>query len=257
MNRRKLFAGIAVAGALAGGGTAVAAPILNPPAIPAALKLKVAKDDILYSVPDQTGKVSYFYQGPAADFLPNEIPEKRTSRTITFRTKKQDTFVKRFYFGDTFIKDATTGTWQTIETATTTSAAFDQQTLSFFQIISRHLLPIAYAASTTLFVSQDTYYGSAFSPGPNHTNTNLSIGGWGDHYYTYVQFDLTGGPSSGSATKADLCFKTTGTTVNWPGEQIRRVTSSWAESTLTRTNLPTDDGATGQITQTIATAANV
>lgn len=98
-------------------------------------------------------------------------------------------------------------------------------------------------ATVSYDTEQDTYYGSAFSPGPNNTSTTNAFGGWGDIYHSYMKFDAvqTSGISSGAVSDAKVYIYVSGPSVNDPVAHIRRVTSSWADTTLTRTNLPTED----------------
>lgn len=92
--------------------------------------------------------------------------------------------------------------------------------------------------------SADTYYGSAFNPGPNDTSTTLGFGGWGDIYHSYHKFDdLTTGRylRSDQVSAATFNVYTAVGSVNDAVVQMRRVTSSWDVTTLTRTNRPTEN----------------
>lgn len=91
--------------------------------------------------------------------------------------------------------------------------------------------------------TDDTFYGTSFSAGPNDTATTLSFGGWGDAYYDFLKFDISSLPASNVTQQVLLYLYVGGPSVNDAVCQVRRVTSTWAGSTLTRTNLPTVDTA--------------
>lgn len=93
--------------------------------------------------------------------------------------------------------------------------------------------------SLILSPTDDTYYGTAFSAGPNGTATTLGIGGWGDNYYTFIQFDITSGPTAANTSSAIMRLYQVGTPTNNCLPQVYRITSSWDEDTLTRTVNPT------------------
>lgn len=95
--------------------------------------------------------------------------------------------------------------------------------------------------STTVECSDDTYYGTSFFPGPNGTATTLQFGGWADQYYDYFLFDLDTAPDAADVTAATLNIYVDSPSVNDPVAHVRRVTSAWSGTTLTRTNTPTED----------------
>lgn len=92
--------------------------------------------------------------------------------------------------------------------------------------------------------SHDTCYGSVYLAGPNGSSTYISIGGWGDWYYPYFKFDLSSIPSGATITLARLALYGNGTPTNNCNNQVKRCTSDWLESTLTRASHPTHDATT-------------
>ncbi|MFA6314990.1 MAG: DNRLRE domain-containing protein [Candidatus Paceibacterota bacterium] len=97
------------------------------------------------------------------------------------------------------------------------------------------------ASTYTSYPSQDTFYGTSYLTGPNGSATVTHIGGWGDNYYTFTQFDLTDSPTSG-ITSAVLYYHATSTNTISPLPLIYRITSSWDASTMTKTSgVPTYD----------------
>lgn len=217
--------------------------------IPLNLQLKVPKGEIIESRVYSDGEkniVTYSFLGASVIDEPNEIISQRAENKKVFIGDKQGEYKMRVYSNGSFTKDKQTDQWVHIDTATTTEDSFNIQTAGLFG----GLIKNAFADISNVYETKDTFYGTSFLPGPNHTNTLLWYGGWGDHYYDYIEWDLTGTPTSAETTDAIVYFKASGIATNWANMQIRRVTSSWAEATLTRTNLPTDAGTTDQIDQT-------
>jgi hypothetical protein len=81
-------------------------------------------------------------------------------------------------------------------------------------------------------------------------NEELRVGGWGDQYYTYVQFDLTGLPAIPAAS-ATLRLRVKGVN-NAPSMFFERVTGAWDEDSAW-SNQP---GGAAISTVPAATAAN-
>ena len=102
----------------------------------------------------------------------------------------------------------------------------------------------AYPPSSTYTIQpdgvagKDTYYGTSFTTGGCPDCADLSIGGWGDAYLDYLEFDLTGSPSDISTVKAE--FWVYGSAPNNPTIEIRRITSAWTEVGVTKTSVPTE-----------------
>ena len=90
----------------------------------------------------------------------------------------------------------------------------------------------------------DSYYGTSYLPGPNGSEGVMHCGGWGAHYYSFMQFDLTNVPRAELIKNAILYLYETGTNTISPVPRIYRITSSWSEATLARSLVPTYDSAT-------------
>lgn len=65
----------------------------------------------------------------------------------------------------------------------------------------------------------------------------LYTGGWGDYYYDYFEFDLSGAPGSQETISATLTFYFSATG-NDPAFQVMRITQAWTETGLTRSSNP-------------------
>lgn len=101
--------------------------------------------------------------------------------------------------------------------------------------------------------SDTTFYGSAFSPGPNNTQTYMEFGGWGDQYYDFLQFPLPAKPVV--ATKVLLNVYLDGPSPNDAVIQVNRITAPWTGATLTRFLTPANDGVNWGSFPTTAGAA--
>lgn len=84
----------------------------------------------------------------------------------------------------------------------------------------------------------DTVYGTVYAAGPNGNAETLYDGGWADYYYDYFMWDLSSLPPTANV-KSVLLYLYFNASGNDPAFQIQRVTSSWDESSLTRSNHPT------------------
>ena len=102
----------------------------------------------------------------------------------------------------------------------------------------------AYASTYTVYSKSSSFYGTSFYQGPNN-NLNLvtHVGGYGDHYYTFTQFNLTGAPTTG-ITSAVLYYHATSTNTANPVPQVYRVTATWASTTLSSSVNPNWDSGT-------------
>lgn len=89
-------------------------------------------------------------------------------------------------------------------------------------------------ATQVLPVLQDTFYGTSFITGPNGTTTDSHLGGFGDHYYAYVQFDGATIPFNVGTAKAT--FTETGSNTISPLPTATRLTQAWNELTLSLSN---------------------
>lgn len=87
-------------------------------------------------------------------------------------------------------------------------------------------------AQFTATDSDDTFYGTSFTQGPNPASASGHIGGFGDNYYTFILWSFSGLPAGAIVTKATLSTVITGSNTTTPKPNVYRVTSSWASSTL-------------------------
>ena len=94
--------------------------------------------------------------------------------------------------------------------------------------------------------TKDTYYGTSFTTGGAPDAETLAIGGWGEFYYPYIEWVLTGTPVSADTFKAFVSLNISGLAVNDSTSTLRRVTSSWTEAGVTNAAHPTDT-ATGEV----------
>lgn len=89
--------------------------------------------------------------------------------------------------------------------------------------------------------TSDSFYGTSFLTSGNGSATTLHIGGWGDQYLFFIQFDLTGAPAAANVITAILnVWSVNGATLS-PVPNTKRITSSWSEATLSSTVNPTVD----------------
>ena len=103
-------------------------------------------------------------------------------------------------------------------------------------------------ATLDIQASEDTSYGTTYSAGPNGSSTALQYGGWGDYYYAFLKFILTSAPPNAQITKVELFIDNSSPSVNDAQNKVYRITSTWAESTLSRTVVPSVDGTSqGQL----------
>jgi hypothetical protein len=93
-------------------------------------------------------------------------------------------------------------------------------------------------ATFTYSENKDTYYGTSFTTGGAPDSEELWYGGWGDHYYAFVEWDLTSLPSGGNIKSAKSAFYVTSVPPNNPNIRYHRVTSSWTEAGVTSSSNP-------------------
>lgn len=77
---------------------------------------------------------------------------------------------------------------------------------------------------------KDTSYGTVYHRDGIPDSEYLSYGGWGDYYYDYLEFDLTGTPNANDTISAELYLYSKSQPANNPQFQIRRITEPWAEA---------------------------
>jgi len=93
-------------------------------------------------------------------------------------------------------------------------------------------------ATFTYSENKDTYYGTSFTTGGAPDSEELWYGGWGDHYYAFVEWDLTSLPSGGNIKLARSAFYVTSVPTNNPSIRYHRVTASWTEAGVTSASNP-------------------
>jgi prepilin-type N-terminal cleavage/methylation domain-containing protein len=86
---------------------------------------------------------------------------------------------------------------------------------------------------------KDTFYGTSYVTGGGPTSDTMRTGGWGDWYYSYVEFDLTGSPTAANTASAYLWVWCYVGPVNNPNIDLYRVTSAWTETGVTSASHPT------------------
>jgi|GEM_PF-1721471 len=77
--------------------------------------------------------------------------------------------------------------------------------------------------------SLDKYVGSVYDSDPDGVKDHLVVGGWGDSYYSYLRFDLTGIPAEPTGATIWL-YPTTGV-YNPTGMYFDRVDGAWSLTT--------------------------
>ena len=83
---------------------------------------------------------------------------------------------------------------------------------------------------------KDTFYGNFYYQEGQPDHSELWFGGWGDVYYSFIDFDLVGSPDEIVEARLELFSPYIGT--NDPGLQIWQVIGSWDEGTLSAFNQP-------------------
>lgn len=93
-------------------------------------------------------------------------------------------------------------------------------------------------AQKILTPTQDTYAGSFYAQSGQGHRTFCEIGGWGDDYYSWLQFDISSVPTSKTIISAVLAVYVYFKEATSPAPQIKLITQSWDEDTLTWSNQP-------------------
>jgi murein DD-endopeptidase MepM/ murein hydrolase activator NlpD len=95
------------------------------------------------------------------------------------------------------------------------------------------------------------YYGKTFQK-----DDKLQVGGWGDTYRTYIQFDLTGLPANVSSARLKLYAFPKGDASTLTGIDVYNPGAAWASSSLT-TSMTWDTQPTGNtLVTSVAAGAN-
>lgn len=82
----------------------------------------------------------------------------------------------------------------------------------------------------------DTYYGTVYVTSGGANQPKLYIGGWGDYYFDFLQFDVSGGPSASQTDSAELWLY--GSAPNDPQLQVKRIFNSWTNVSVSASNYP-------------------
>ncbi|MBF0548462.1 MAG: SUMF1/EgtB/PvdO family nonheme iron enzyme [Candidatus Riflebacteria bacterium] len=87
---------------------------------------------------------------------------------------------------------------------------------------------------------QDTCYGTVYAADGCSDTQTLYMGGWGDYYYDFFQFNISQGPSASDTLSAYLyLYCPAYAEGSNPNFQVNRITQSWTEGSVTRSNNPT------------------
>lgn len=97
-------------------------------------------------------------------------------------------------------------------------------------------------ATFTYSENKDTYYGTSFVTGGDPNGQELWYGGWGDFYYSFVEWDLSSIPSGGNIKSARVAFYVNSVPTNNPSLNYHRVTASWTEAGVTSSSNPSYNG---------------
>lgn len=97
-------------------------------------------------------------------------------------------------------------------------------------------------ATFTYSESKDTYYGTSFTTGGAPDSEELWYGGWGDHYYSFLEWDLSSLPSGGNIKSAKVALYVNSVPTNNPTLRYYRVTASWTEAGVTSASNPSFNG---------------
>lgn len=99
--------------------------------------------------------------------------------------------------------------------------------------------------TTNTFVIQpgpegkDTCYGTVYLTDGRPNQETLYMGGWGDYYYDFFEFDLAQAPMANNTVKVTLyLFSNPYPEGGDPGFQINRITQAWTEAGVTLANNP-------------------
>jgi hypothetical protein len=93
-------------------------------------------------------------------------------------------------------------------------------------------------ATFTYSENKDTYYGTSFTTGGAPDSEELWYGGWGDHYYSFLEWDLSSLPSGGNIKSAKVALYVNSVPTNNPNIRYHRVTASWTEAGVTSASNP-------------------
>ncbi|MCK5027593.1 MAG: hypothetical protein KAS07_04185, partial [Candidatus Pacebacteria bacterium] len=89
------------------------------------------------------------------------------------------------------------------------------------------------------YEDKDTKYGTVFGTDGAPDGAGLSMGGWGDYYYAFLEWNLSLSPSSTSTTQCTLNWYPNEIPVNDPTGYVRVITESWVEADVCLADNPT------------------
>ena len=87
---------------------------------------------------------------------------------------------------------------------------------------------------------KDTFFGTSYVQNGDPDNPVMYSGGWGDRYFNYFEFDLSGTPATFSKLNVQFCiYHTEPIASNDPGFQVWRITAPWTEAGVNVSSNPT------------------
>lgn len=90
------------------------------------------------------------------------------------------------------------------------------------------------------YEDKDTTYGTVYYTDGRPEFSELYAGGWGDYYYSYLEWNLGLAPGAQDTVSCNFFLYTHHVAPNDPYIKVRRVTSPWVEADVTKWNYPTD-----------------
>lgn len=86
------------------------------------------------------------------------------------------------------------------------------------------------------YSNNDSCFGTVYRKSGCGSMDNLSLGGWGDYYYVFVQFDIDDLPDLANGGRAEIWLW--GSAPNDPNLVVEKITQRWSESSLSLINGP-------------------
>lgn len=86
------------------------------------------------------------------------------------------------------------------------------------------------------YSNNDSCFGTVYRKSGCGSMDNLSLGGWGDYYYVFVQFDIDALPDLANGGRAEIWLW--GSAPNDPNLVVEKITQRWSESSLSLNNAP-------------------
>lgn len=86
---------------------------------------------------------------------------------------------------------------------------------------------------------KDTHYGTYYYQSGLPDEDHMRIGGWGDEYFSYLEFDLDNVQDADDIESAHLKLYNKKLDANYNEVKVRRITSAWTESGVTNSSNPT------------------